>query len=243
MADFGLSFNPIGAIDALTDFSGNQSRADRAYADQAAYNQRSEQLDNKKYQFSREQYLQGMRRDDNKLQRLVADANKAGVSISTALGAAPSSPVQVSIPGHGTRRAGTANAKAMPQSQMSINPNSEQTEAQKHLTVSALNQSRADADYAFYRMLNEKGRWEKSRADANALPELPNRYEFYRDNTKEAIEHYQKGGYVLPSGASMELPETLGGYNYFRPYVKQNGKENHYKAEDYYYNDGLGIAP
>ena len=238
MPELGLSLNPIQVLDSITDFSGNQARADQQLQQQNTWNKYSHKLDQQKYWFSKQQYHEGKIRDDNKIQRLVKDANNAGVSISTALGANPSAPVQVSIPGHGTRVAGTARAQPIPQAQAQISP------AQQHATVSQLNRDRADADFAFYRMLNEKARWEKSRADAHAPPEAyPNRYEFYTDNTKEAIKHYQNGGYVLPAGSSMELPESFGLYNYSRPYVKQSGEEKYYKGEDYFYNNGLGIAP
>lgn len=241
MPDYGISIDPLGAADMLFDISGNQARADRAYHQQNVYNQISTQLDRKKYDFARLQYIEGKRRDDNKLQRLVADANKAGISISTALGAAPSTPVSVSIPGHGTRVAGTAKAKQMPSSNLQITPQDVVSmEQQSNIT----NRTKAEADYAFFRMLNEKEKWEQSRAKAQQgdIPEnLPNRYQLYYDNTKEAIEHYQNDGYVMPTGAQWELPQTLGGYEYFRPYTKPG--KSRYDAEQHYYNNGLGIAP
>lgn len=229
MADIGFSLDPVGTADMMFDFSGNQARADRQIAQQNVYNQISTQLDQKKYDFSRLQYLEGKRRDDNKLQRFVTDANKAGISISTALGANPSSPVQVSIPGHGTRVAGTAKTKQIPRSNMQVTPQAAATEQTANIT----NRTRAEADLAFYRMLNEKAKWEQSRNPIQDIPEaLPNRYDLYLDNTIDAIRHYKQGGYVLPTGAQWELPQSMGAVEWARPYAKQD-KRSQEKINNY----------
>ena len=241
--DFGVSMNPLASIQAQFNADRNYDLQRQQMNQQTQYNQRSEQLDNKKYHFAREQYLEGMRRDDNKLQRFVQDANKAGVSISTALGAAPSTPVQVSIPGHGTRRAGTAAQKQnVDMGSVNMQIGTKRNETALQTDIHNLHRTRADADYAFYRMLKEKQDWERSRGPA--VPETPpNRYELYTDNTKEAIKHQQSGGYVMPTGAQWELPQSMGGYEFSRPYWKPGDEKPSYDAEQHYYNNGLGIAP
>lgn len=244
MAGLSLSLNPFQMIQ-------DQYNADRAYdtarsqnARQEVWNQLSHELDTKKYLFSKQQFYEGNLRQDNQIQRMVNDANKAGVSLSTALGAAPSAPVSVSIPGHGTRRVGTASARAPSMQgapEFTIDMQQQQSEQNNNIT----NRTKAEADLAFFKMLNEKHKWEQNRANAlhgDVPDQLPNRYELYTDNTKEAINHHRSGGYVMPTGAQWELPQTMGGYEFSRPYWKQNGNPA-YNAEDYYYNNGLGIAP
>ena len=182
-----------------------------------------------------------MRRQDNQLQRMVTDANKAGISISTALGAQQQAPVQVSIPGHGTRRAGTAAQRANVDMGDVTMRTQIRNAQQIQLDTNMVNKSKADADTAFYDMLLKKQEWEKSRNPS--VPELPNRHYLYYDNTKEAIEHYNSGGYVRPAGAELEMPFIETYYETFNPRLRPSERDLKYDAEQYYYNNGLGIAP
>lgn len=222
-----IEFDPIQTLDTFFDISGNQRRADQQIAQQNQYNARANFLDEQKFHHSRLQYAESkaryrrqMERDDNKLQRLVKDANAAGISISTALGAPGSTPISAQIPGmpgHGTRVAGNAkqidtSGLLKAQVQMGVAKSAQELEAFSY----DINRKRFDSDFAFYRMLQEKAKWEASRNPEQ--PQLPNRYDLYRNNYDEAVEHVNKGGWAIPAGASMEMPETIGGYYFMKPY-------------------------
>lgn len=99
-----ISIDPFSAVDSVFDLSGNQNRADRAYQSSEKWNQIGHRFDREKFEFSKQQYRDQKLAQENRLQNLVKDAEAAGISVSTALGAAPASPVTVGIPGSTTKR-------------------------------------------------------------------------------------------------------------------------------------------
>ena len=72
------------------------------------------------------------------------------------------------------------------------------------------------ASYWNYKALNEHKKWQGAGDN-----QLPNRYDLYNDNTVQAMQHIGRGGFAMPAGASMELPEMIGAYNFSRPYAKE----------------------
>lgn len=233
--DYNLSVNPIQVADMAFDISGNKKRAKAAAANQEKWNVLSHRMDADKFLFSKEQYYDNKQYRDNYLKKMISDADSLGISRAMALGAGTgASPITVGIPGNGSRVSGNAYRAKIPEMQMNL-----QQRNITEMTVNQTNKSRADADYAYYRMLNEKEKWEKSKLPESPQPMNP-RFELMENNIDAAARHYQSGGYVRPWNAEVEMPILENYMEYFAPYVKPTSP---YDAEDYYYNNGMGIAP
>lgn len=111
--DYGVSLDPLGAADAIFDISGNQERADQQFA----VSEQQRKLDNayrtQATARSERYYWENVRRDKTKLQTLVADAKKAGISPLAALGSPGATPISLNMPsGQGGRVAGTYNRES-----------------------------------------------------------------------------------------------------------------------------------
>lgn len=214
---FGISIDPLSWI------SGNEDRrlAEQQAAEQRNLNALDRQFEKEKFFWSQHSQRKQWQREDNRFQRLVADANKAGISVTTALGAGGSTPVSVGIPGHtGKRIAGNRigrNGTGAIRAEMEF----ANQVTRKHAHDSALEQQ-FQADLAYWRSKQAETDYWKSQKDAP----LPKKYTLYDDNTEEARKHISSGGYVIPTGASMELPESIGAYQYGVPYWKEENFMN-----------------
>lgn len=214
---FSLSFDVGGLLDDVFDFSGNQERADKQLAQQDLYNQRSFNLDKDKFLYAKQRQTYEDKRADSALQRLAKDANAAGLSVASVLGTSGASPASVSIPGHtGARVAGNTFVPRFGNRVLADMQFKSANEKSRDRN-SALEQQ-FNADIAYW---NAKKAQQDYQIVEDKTGVLPKRYQLYSDNTQEAMDHIRNGGYVIPTGASMELPETLGAYEYGRPYIKE----------------------
>ena len=231
---FGININPVAAADMLFDISGNQARADRAAAETARLNNMSIRAEQKRQFFAEQQWRDQKEMHRTRFQTLKADAEKAGMTVHQALGGAGSVPTGVSIPGQGSRIAPDARTKELGNiMQLSI---AKREHAGGEIAQNQIFESSANAAYAHYRFLNEQMRYNEA---INKDPErLPNKYDLYNDNTQEAVDHVRRGGFALPAGSSMELPQHIGGYQYYSPFM--GGYR--YKEEDFPQVD-TSIAP
>lgn len=109
--DYGINLNPVSAVDSILDFSGNKRRAEEQRARDNARADRYERREVLDRLWNQQQYFESLRRDDSKLQRLVKDANAAGISPMAALGGPGAAPTNISIPGQGGRAGGTYISK------------------------------------------------------------------------------------------------------------------------------------
>ena len=213
----GISLDPGQWIQ-----SGKQNElAQNQYKQQEFWNEVSSARDRERLDFAKEQYRDA-RMDKwsrNHMKKLVKDANEAGLSISTALGGASgSTPTTVSIPGQTTNRVlGNANTGGSKGAlALSLQNAQQKSQLENQLISSQDRLLSQQAQYWTYKALNEHKRWQGAGDN-----QLPTRYDLYEDNTSQAMEHIRKGGYVMPAGSSMELPESIGAYNFGRPYVKE----------------------
>lgn len=108
MSGIGLSLNPLSILDPIFDLSGDQEARDTSMA----RSEEQRRLDNawrRNQEYRRQaERTQDQIRDDAKLQRLVSDAQKAGIGVNAALGGGVQSPMSISVPaGQGGRVHGT----------------------------------------------------------------------------------------------------------------------------------------
>lgn len=193
--------------------TGSRS-AENALNEQRAHNRATNILEADKYRYSQGVYLDQKKREDNRIQRLVNDANKAGVSINTALGAAGSSPITAQIPGHTSKRVGGNANTISPSVVASLQKTSE---TQKSIENSTALEQQFRADIAYWDAKKRELEYNRS-VDGSVYPK---KYMLYEDNMKEAQEHIRRGGFVIPAGASMELPESIGAYQFGKPYATE----------------------
>lgn len=209
----GISLDIGGLADSVFDFSGNQARADKQIAAQETWNRATFGLDQEKFWDSQDRYRKEYDYRQNQFQNLVRDANKAGISISTALGASGSSPISTSIPGHsGKTVAGNSYAKNY--SGKAMMDMDVIGQSQKTLMYNQALEQQFQADLAYW---NSK----QAELDYNLSTgsPYPKKYQLYDDNIDEARKWIKNGGFVVPHGASMELPESIGAYHFGKPYV------------------------
>jgi type II secretory pathway pseudopilin PulG len=211
----------VGLVHSITSTDRANRQTAQANAMQNQINQASMRLDNEKFRYAKQRDRIQDEQYRTRLQTLLKDANAAGIPISTALGAAGSPPTSVSIPGHSTQRvAGTGrtiNPDIMPYLQQIGNAYAaKKTENDLIRDTNAAFESGHNAAYAHYRMLNEQYLYNQN---INRKPEgMPKKYDLYIDNTQEAINHIKAGGFAIPAGASMEMPEAIGAYHFGKPY-------------------------
>lgn len=223
-----ISFNPVSMITSAYN-SDRQDTLNRQSMHQSQeWNRMQHQLDLRKQRFAEQQYRDA--KYDNQYEKLVNDANKAGISITTALGSAGATPPSVGIPGQTTKRvSGNKHNNITADVQMKV-INDAQAKLLQAQGVNAYHQ----ASLNMWRAANEK-----KKNQGIGQNELPKKYDLYQDNTEEAKAHIRNGGFAVPSGASMELPESIGAYHFGKPYIT----EEDFTLQPNYNNVDTGIAP
>jgi len=214
----GINFSlDIGqAAESLFDISGSQARQQAAIDQQERWNRADRRFDREKFGWAQYQQRKSWTREDSRFQRMLADANKAGISLSTALGAGGATPTTVGIPGHsGTRVMGNQRGPSM-RGAMAAEFAFANAMTKKMQHDSALEQQ-FQADLAYW---NSK-QAEQDYAKSSQNSPLPKKYLLYDNNLDEAQRHIRSGGFVIPNGASMELPESIGAYQFGVPYFKE----------------------
>lgn len=178
---------------------------------QASESQRA--LDNswrtKMYWEDLRRYQKSIDRDDNKIQRLAADARKAGVSTMAALGGSAQSPAHISMPaGQGGRVSGNYQRNSG---------------AQLSLTMDMLKKSKYEAnieELKYYSLLadvrSKNRRWNQ---EIGLLPpDEKNVYIEANDNYEQATQWIKEGKFVAVNpDLNLEMPESVGGYYFAKP--------------------------
>lgn len=266
MADFDIGIN----LDDMFDFSGNQKTRDEQIAynkqqdwENREFNERqfdvSEQqrkLDNqfrqRSYNWSKKlssmQYMDDRTYRQNKLQFLMRDAMKAGISPSLALGQQGTSPVSLNMPvGQGGRVSGNYQRRSPIDTQMS--------RTHGVMVGMQLQNLQAENDMLDQKVLQEKLKTRVMyRAESGALvagitPEgkidtgtrLPDEETLYHnvvDNSDDARRWSSDGRFVFVNpNLNLETPETIGGYYFTKPRVFKESE----KRESF--NKYLNAAP
>lgn len=190
-------------FDAYNKFQGDQDRL-------------FQQL---QFGYAVDQNILNKRREDNRLQRLVADARKAGISPLAALGAGGAYPNTFQIPSYTpvTGRVGGTyqrNAQAIMQIQLGnlLEKQSEETQYQKFATMEQ-----------YYRALMAQDEWTDKRYD-RALGGRPvDLFVPINDNSEFLRQKYGNDvRYGLNPDLNMEYPESVGGYYWTRENILPN---------------------
>lgn len=152
-----------------------------------------------------------------KIQNLVQDAQKAGISPLAALGHSASSPMNISVPsGQGGRVSGTYQRGSPVQMQMSMAANKM---AQGQAESVRLQNEGLSHDNVYKQTRNQiellKLRQMNYGTGQNLMEPL---YVPYRDNYDEASRWVEQGYFpIINPQANMEVNESVGSYYFFKP--------------------------
>lgn len=212
-----IVLDPIGTLDAVFDFSGNQARADQ----QIAYSEEQRLLDNQYRARQERSYEQNLARErqrqDEYLQRLAVDAQKAGISLLSALGNPGATPMSLGMPsGQGGRVAGTYKRTPLPAMKAAYSVGQKYDEADRYHGA-RLTQNQAD--YWYWKSKQVEGNFNSSFGnDPDPKGEYPSLYIKAIDNSEEAMKWYEDGYWPANNPMlNLEYPESIGGYYYAKP--------------------------
>lgn len=212
MVALNLGINPLDWFD---------DSADKAYA--SAEHQRivDNRFRNRQFQESDKRYRTGLQREDNRLQRLMMDARKAGISPLAALGAGGASPANITVPvGQGGRAAGRYQRKSGLEASISANV-IKQSEINTQAEFYRKELLRMQAQNAYYD-------WQR-KLDRDFLDPVTGKdfYTRWNWNYDQAQKWHQEGYVVLPDPQSgIEMPETLGLGYWTAPRAGSPGPQN-----------------
>lgn len=220
MADLNLSIDPVSVIDSMFDISGNQARANAQY--QASETQRyydnqwrMQQENRRRYEWRKEHD-----RADTYLQRLVEDAQKAGISPTVALGGSGYSPAMINVPsGQGGRVSGTYQRMSLPEARISASLVNK-AKIDELASYHGARGISADADYKRLQAENLRNEF-KQKWNRDGTPKMSGRGSLYVpfvDNIDEAKTWYDQGLVpMLNPDMNVELLETVGTGYWLRP--------------------------
>lgn len=210
-----LSIDPVAAADAVFDISGTQSANRRAEARNEYWKQMDYRMDADKWRTSQLWRIEDQKRADSSLQRLINDAQKAGISPNAALGVGGSAPISAQIPmGQGGRASGTYQRRSPFESIASMS-----IAAKSASDIALSKKYEAEAFAAHWRGMNEQAEF----FTPTKLPpipgqeprsSLPNLYIPVNNNYDEAVN---MGFPVLNPDLNFEMNESVGSYYFFKP--------------------------
>lgn len=181
-----LMVDPLGTADAIFDLSGNQERADQAYQTGEAQRKLDNAYRTQATARAEKHYYEAVRRDKNKLQTLVADAKKAGISPALAMGSPGATPISFNMPsGQGGRVAGTYTRESAFKGVTQIQRNLE-----KKTHLDNLEQEEDILLKRHQRLLLSEQMWDLRDPYNRGKP----LYDFYYDNSSQMPE----GTYSIP---------------------------------------------
>jgi hypothetical protein len=211
----GISIDPTGIVEGAFDLSGNQKRADRAFSFNQAQSFRDERFRIDERDYSRQWAREERQRQDTRLQRLKADAEKAGIGINAALGIGGSAPVNIQFPrAQGGRAMGTYQRQSPVEGLMTFQL---QQQAKKSKYESDSEESRAEL-LRWQAALAQDEFYIQRAKHMGLISSDPNFYIRVHDNYSEAVDWISQGYQVTVNPElNMDLPETVGAYYHFKP--------------------------
>lgn len=156
------------------------------------------------------------------ISNIVQDARRAGVSPLAALGAGGTTAPSFNIPtGQGGRVQGRKYGSMSIQTQR----NKELSHMEKLAEVTALDNAKNVEQFNSYRAARERLQYMNERLDwmrrVEGQEDLPKMYKRAIDNTDEAVGWIRQGQFpYMNQDLNLEMPESVGGYYFVKPRVK-----------------------